>query len=435
MSVSQQISDLQRRAGLVKSLRALRGALEKAAAAQQPPVLTQDKKVPPEYSYAFRDGDEATARFYYQDPVGNLVRFTNAPTDSDDHSPYFGEAEPHPAEPTLDRNPEYFSPEGRKLTRRPDIDPAGVEWNQSYSRYDPQNLWVGRWRDPDTGELQHTYLDADVREQPRLQLHQQNALVDARIPALRQYIGALYRSDRIKDQITAVALALMDQGRMRAVEVACLRPRDVQFRQGPIVELGRRRIHAGPEIEQALETLKRTRSGDEPLFSVPLQDAEGGVDQSLRRRLGPNYLMQVLDTRGIGLYGLQTYHGTLAFVREAQRRLTQYDLPWEQAKMGALMVAALEWGHDFQAEDDPARVLQLIEAVLIDPIAAETLYRNAEAQGLVGASGARESPPAMIPIHRVTMDLADRTQAEAEFSRWLHAHPIHEHAEPPSEAS
>jgi hypothetical protein len=99
----------------------------------------------------------------------------------------------------------------------------------------------------------------------------------------------------------------------------------------------------------------------------------------------------------------------------------------------ALMSVALEWGHDFMMEQDAPRVLQLIQAVLIDPVVVEVLEQNAHAQGMVGADPTQALPPAMIPIHAVSFNLLDRTPEEAEFSQWLHTHPIHNHAEVPSQ--
>jgi hypothetical protein len=114
-------------------------------------VLTKDKNADPTHAYSHREGDDDNPRYYWKDQTGNLVRYTNAPQGSDDRNDQFGEAKIHSGEPLLDKNPEYYAPDGRKLTRVPE-DPATVEWNSKYNRYDPKNLWIGRWRDPANGE-------------------------------------------------------------------------------------------------------------------------------------------------------------------------------------------------------------------------------------------------------------------------------------------
>jgi hypothetical protein len=388
-------------------------------------ILTKDKKVLPEHNYAHMEGSEENPAFYYTDPMGNRVRYTNAPDGHGDRSKYFGEASLHPTEPDITSNPEYFTLDGRKLTRAPDHD--DVEWNENYNQYDPQNLWAGRWTDQNTGEQRYTYVDADLRGFPRLQIHQQNAMVDVQIPTLRTKVGTMFASEKLKDQVTAVTLALLDQGRMRAVELSSLTPSEVVI-QGNLISLGPRKVYAGPKMREAIETLVAHKAPDEPLFSVPSQDREGKVDRMLSRRVGPHYLAMVLDQLGISLLGLQTYHASQCFAREVERMLTQYGASWDAAVQQGLLASALEWGHDFTQEQDTPGVLQLTQAVLIDPVVIDTLRASADAQGLSEQLGAQPLPPVMIPIPHVSLDMADRTPEEAEFSMWLHSAHVHDYA-------
>jgi len=83
-------------------------------------VLTKDKNADPTHEYSHREGDEDNPRYFWKDPNGNLVRYTNAPQGSEDRGDQFGDAKIHPGEPTMDKNPEYFDPLGRKLTRAPE---------------------------------------------------------------------------------------------------------------------------------------------------------------------------------------------------------------------------------------------------------------------------------------------------------------------------
>jgi len=383
-------------------------------------LLTKDKGVAPQHQYAFMEGDKNNPQFYYNDDVGNYVRYTNAPTGHPDQSQYYGDAELHSSEPDFTKNPEYFTLDGRKLTRCPECDLQQVQWNDAYNRYDPQNMWMGKWVDPATGKDRYTYVASDIRYFPQLNIHQQNSTVDVRLPAFRQYVSQLFGSGKIKDQMTAVCLALLDQGRMRVVELTALTPANVQI-DGNFITLGGRKIHPDQKLLGAIETLVTTTPADMPLFSVPTQGRED-VDGELRRRIGPHYLQRVLDTQGIPLLGLQTYHGTMSFSREMERLLTQYQMPWEQAMNQALMVVALEWGHDFSMEPDPSGITQLVGSVLVDPVVMQVLQANAEDQGLIGMQPAMPPGPGTIPIPVVSLDLLDRTSEEKEFSNWLHNH-------------
>lgn len=390
-------------------------------------VLTRNKNVPPEHQYSHKEGTDDRPTYYYTDDAGNYYKYTNAPAGHSDVSSMYGEAELHTSEPTFETNPEYFTPEGKKLTRCPDCDPAQVEWNQTYNRYDPQNMWAGRWM-KDDGSYCYTYLDSDIREFPRFHIHQQNAIVDVQLPALRQMVTDLYNSDRLKDQLTGLAIALLDQGRIRASELCCLKPDDISF-DGNLVMLGTRRIYADGDVLAALETLKQHKAGDEPLFAVPLQDMNGELDTSLQRRIGPNYLSSVVEQLGISLLGLQTYHATLRFYQEVKRVIERYQAPWDMAVQHALLSAVLEWGHDFSSEVDAGRVMQLTQAVLIDPIIIDALKQSAQEAGLLTEYPVMELPPPYIPIPYVSLNMLDRTAPEAEFSQWIHSVPIHEYYE------
>jgi len=394
--------------------------------------LTRDKNVDPTHEYDHREGDDDNPRFYYKDQSGNLLRYTNAPTGDPDRADFYGDAKLHQSEPLYDKNPEYFTPDGRKLTRCPDCDPSQVEWNSKYNRYDPKNLWVGRWRDPNTGEFRFTYVHADIRQLPKLAINQQNALVDSRLPGLRTYYSDLFnKSDKLKDQMTAVALALLDQGKVRAVELAALTPDQVVI-DGSLVSLGSRKVYVDAKMLTAFVVMKNTTPSSMPLFSVASQGREK-IDPNVRRMMGPHYLSRVLDMQGVSLLGLQTYHASGTFAREVERLLSYYHASWDQAVNQALMTVALEWGHDFSTEPDPLRVLQLVQEVLVDPVVVQVLQQNAKARGVIGSAGAAELPAPTIPVPYVTIDLTDRTADEAEFSQWIHGISLHDYAEIPTD--
>ena len=389
-------------------------------------ILTRNKNVPPNHKYSHREGGDDSPKFYYNDESGNVYRYSNAPNGHPDNVNMYGDPEINASEPLFDANPEYYKPDGKKLSRCPDCEEDQVEWNPQYNRHDTQNMWAGRWMDAESGAYRYTYLDADIRSFPRFRIHQQNAIVDVQLPALRTAINGLYSSDRLKDQLTALALSLLDQGRMRASEVASLTPSDI-FIDGGLLTIRNRRIHADSKILGAIESLKQHKSADEPLFAVPLQDVEGKVDQTLQRRLGPNYFASVLEQYGVSLLGLQTYHATLRFYQEMKRLIERYKAPWDQAMNQALMCAAMEWGHDFGVETDTMGVMQLIQSVLIDPIIVDALKQSAQEAGLLVEFASMPLPTPAVPVPYVSIDLMTKTSDEEEFSQWLHAAPIHEY--------
>jgi len=389
-------------------------------------ILQKDKEVDPSHAYSHKEGDENNPRFYYQDTAGNLVRYTNAPSGHADNHNQLGDPSIHRHEPLFEGNPEYFTPEGRKLTRCPECAPENVEWNPTYNAHDPQNAWAGRWVDPESGEHRYTYIDTDIRNMPQTQLHQQNAITDQRLPELRAAAKEMFSSDRLKDQITAIALMLLDQGKMRATELSSLSVSDVHI-QGNTINFGKRQVLVGPKILSAVQTLVTRKSPQEPLFSIPVQETDGEVNPELSRRIGPNYLSAVLDYVGLSLIGLQTYHCTLRFAQEVHKYLSDHLASWDQAVQYAVLSAMLEWGHDFRYEQDTAGVLQLAQAVLIDPVIVNYLRSKAEEAGIANQPPQPSIPPAMITLPYVTVDSVDKTQEELEFSQWLHSAPVHEY--------
>ena len=380
--------------------------------------LQKYKNIDPDHTYSHTNGNQ----YWYEDSNQNLVQYTNAPPGHADLNPEVGDARLVPGQPSLDKNPEYFSPDGVKLSRAPDVISENVEWNSQYNRYDPQNLWIGRWRASDTGDYRYTYADRDIRGVPNLEVSRMNTLLDARLPYFRQYVSDLFNSEYIKDQATALALALLDQGRLRVIDICTLAPEDVNV-EGNIITLGNRKIYGDYAVQVALSVLKNNGNPGEPLFSIYKLQSDGNAGD--RIRLGPNYLSKVLENLGISLMSFQTYHGTFTFAREVARLVLGFGVSWEQAEQQAMLAVALEWGHDFTHEDDPVFVLDLIKSLLIDPVVYDVLKQNVE---LLGISGQAEAPPVSILIPSVSMDLVSRTKEEEDFSTWLHSYPIHEYA-------
>lgn len=361
----------------------------------------------PDHNYSHKEGNSATAKHYFTDSKGNFVRYTNAPQDHVDHSKYSGDSQVHPSEPTFEKNPEFYTTDGRKLSRAPQ---SVVEWNPSYHPQDVKNLWAGRWVNPETGKHEYTYLDQDIRTNPQLLIHRITALTDIRLPYLRQYVWDLFRSPQIKDLVMGLMLALLDQGRMSALELASLTPSQVAVK-GDLVLLGSRIIHADPKISMIIKVLCDNPDPNAYLFAVPVVGIEGQYDVTKMRHIGPNLLAQVLDFLGLSLEGLMAYHANQLFSLEVERAIFEQRLPFEQAMQHALV----EVGNDIN--QDPQ--------MFIDPVIIEALKRNAVS---MQTSMPLPTTPMSYPsVPYVTTELTNKTGAEQQFSNFLHTVPVHEY--------
>lgn len=382
-------------------------------------------KAIPEYDH--KEGLPENPRFYFTDKQGNYIRYTNAPSFHDDHDKQYGEPSPHASEPTFETAPQFFTPDGRKLTRAP-YTGATVEWNPSYHRNDPKNLWAARWVNPVSGEHEYTYIDSDIRDQPNLQIHRINALVDVRIPIFRQYVSSLIRSNFIKDQVTGVMLALLDQGRFRIRELIRATVGDLKV-SGNIVYINKRGIHTDFVIQQKLLSLAANRLPTDILFTIPTVGEDGGLDYTKLRRVGMHYIINILEELGIPIQALQTYHASQSYSVAIQNVLTTNNVSWECAHHFALLEVAMEMNHDLDKVDDYEVALQAIENSAIDPVVIKQIKQTCEKLqiGINGTGGLRK--PIHSAIHRVSSKLIARTEDEEEFSRWLRTSQMHNFAE------
>ena len=373
-----------------------------------------------QHKYSHREGDENNPIFFYIDSANNLIRYTNAPVGHEDFSGLYGKPEIHISEPDI--TAAYYTTDGQKLDRCP---PEGCfpEWNQFYNRYDPQNMWAARWPSPENGEYRYAYIESNIRALPKLKVNRMNVLHDSRLPFFRQYVYDLFHSDVFKNQMTALALALLDQGAFRVQELAELTPAQIYI-EGSLIQLGARKIYGGPQIQQAFQTLKAYKSPTEPLFCVPIINKDG-TKSDMMRRMGPNYWSRVIGLQGLSLLSFQTYRASKTFSREIQRLLTIYNLSWDQAVQQSLLTLAMEWGHDLTIEDDSPRIMQLMMETLVDPVLVDVLKENTAIMGLGLGQGTMKPPPPLVLISTVSMEVKGLTSEEVEFSEWLHTYPIH----------
>lgn len=380
----------------------------------------------PNHTYSHSTGNEDHPKFHYTDPKGNNIRYTNAPIGHEDYTNLHGDSEIHPNEPLFESNPEFFSPDGRKLTRAP-FPGQEIQWNANYHPDDPYNLWAARWVNPITANHEYSYIQSDIAKQPKLQINQQNALLDARLPAYRMYAKQLFYSPQVKDHVTGMLLILIDQARIRPSELVGLSPHDIEF-TGDLIRLGDRLIHGDVKINQALTALVLRSDPTGPLFTIPKTNAEGEFDPAFIRRVGSHYLINVCEELGAPVVSFQTYHASQMYSSEMQKLLTIHNVNFEVAHQFALVEIAAEMGINVSEDPNPQIVLAAIQDSLIDPVVFEMIAYIAMKTGVnegLPTFGKTQYPS--IPV--VNVDLEDRTPAEQEFSDWLHSHPIHLHAE------
>lgn len=377
--------------------------------------------MPPQDSYSHKDGS-LYPRFYYKDSRGNQIRYTNAPDGTDDFSGQFGPVGRHPGEPDMAKNPEFFTPDGRKLSRAPHPQ-APVEWNQSYHPEDSKNLWACRWVNPATGQHEYSYIEADLLNSDKLQVHRQNVVVDARLPVMRKYTAALFESNNVKDRVTGLMLSLLDQGRFRIRELVGLSVGDV-VNQGDSVQIGKRKIVPDNAVRNVLAVITTGRPPHEPLFAVPRVGADGGIDYSKMRRLGPHYIVNILEEIGIPLQALATYHASQTYSIEIQRILEQHNTSYKAAHTFAMLEVATEMGHNLDFVEDYETALELLANSVVDPIVINVIKQNVGTMGL-GTGEDYLQRPVHESVYTVFGQLADLSPEEKLFSQWIQTAAVH----------
>lgn len=396
-------------------------AFNKAAA-----LIAADEMEKSEYSH--REGSSLYPKYYYKDDMGNYRRGVNAPAGHEDYQDYLGDDDGvDPLAP--DQAPQFYTQDGRKMSRAP-YSGADVEWNPNYHNQDPKNLWASRWVNPVNGEHEYSYIDSDLRDNQAFRINRENALTDNRLPYFRQYVVALFRSSHQKDRTVATILALLDQGRLRVRELMSLRVGDVRLSRD-IIRLGRRIVHADQNLISHLGTLTSNRLPNEPLFVVPKVGQGGDLNYEEQRRIGPYFVVNLLEELGIPAESLQTYHASQTYSMALQRLLSNSYTNYMSAHYHALREVAAEMGHRLDAVDDPSMALQAIEQAAVDPLVVMAIKRACE-DGTVDLNGP-DMPEGSLhdAIPRVSMVLSGRTEDEEEFSYWLRTVALHDYMEDP----
>jgi hypothetical protein len=390
---------------------------------------SMSKAYPPvnPYTYMYKEGLPDHSKYMYMDSQGNYVKHTNAPEGHPDYDSTATKPGLDPSEPEFTKNPEYFTPDGRKLTRTP-YPGIPVEWNQSYYPGDPNNMWAARWVNPVTGAREYSYIESDIINQQKLKIFYQNAVFDSVLPRFRAYTSALFHSPQLKDHLIGLALLLLDQGKFRLADLDSISSQDIEI-SGDLVRFGDRIICADAKVKQAiLAQMMRTPTG--PFLQVPTIDATGKPNATKIRRIGGHTLIRMCENLGVSIEALQTYHATHKYAQSVQRLLTLENLAAEVAHRVALLEVAQEMGNNLEntSPDQVNMALKLVQDTMIDPVVFEAIMTSAVESNLSGgAPSVGTTSYTATPM--VTADLIDRTSAETEFSRWTHSYEFSKHGE------
>ena len=351
-----------------------------------------------QHQYIFKSGEYGTMyQYWYRDTQGNYYRYTNAPTDHPDYDPLIGLPLMDPEQPLPEKNPEFFSPEGFKLSMAV---PQGVEpfRNAAYNQNDPANLWFEAIQDKQT---QYIYLDADVKENLDLYVQHQIRVVDASLPKMRHYATQLFAGQHIKDRITGAILMLVDQGYYEVEELVNATVGDVQFVDQAVVLLGRKFV-CDLNFYDFLTSLVAQRSPQEPLFVL---DTIHG-----KQPLGKNYLYSVFASVRTSPKFLLCWNASHLYSRIVNRMSFQ-QIPAEDVET--------------EAFDELARTLTTRDDVrhLVDFKVRVALMRNYNTGVMKGLIHLTSDD---FGIAVIRSDLTSLRQDEKEFSDWLHAEPMHD---------
>lgn len=351
------------------------------------------------HQYIFKSGEYGSMfQYWYRDQLGNYYRYTNAPEDHPDYDPLVGLPLMDPEQPVAEKNPEFFSPEGYKLSQ---ATPQGTnpQRNPAYNQNDPRNLWF----EVMSGGQKPTYiyLDADVKENLDLYVQNQIRVVDAALPRLRKFATELFAGTHVKDRVTGAILMLVDQGFFEVEELTTATVGDLQFIDQVVMLLGRKFV-CDLAFFDFLTSLVAQRAPTEPLFQM---DTVHGT-----KPVGNNYLYSVFASLRCSPKFLLGWNASHLFSR-IMNRLSFQQVPAEQVEV--------------QAFDELARTLSTRDDVrhLVDYKVRVALMRNYQG-GVMKGIQHLSSDDFGVAILR--SDLTSLRPDEKEFSDWLHFEPMHD---------
>lgn len=363
------------------------------------------EKADPQHSYSHKDDTFGSSRYMYKDPAGNYWRYTNAPEDHEHHHSAHGEPLIDPDQPMPHTAPHFFTPAGMK--RSTGI-PQGAkpEMNPDYNPEDPTNVWHEAYMDPTTGDKRYTYLDKDIHENVDLFIQHNVRLVDSGILSWRYMANMMFSNGVERDTVLAIMMMLMDQAFISLEDLLKCKVKDVKFIGNTVHIAGRKIVVDDP----LLFAIAKLLSGKDPESSCFAMNTAHGLTP-----VGPGLIGSICKTTGVP-------HKYLKY--------------WHLTQMYSSIVHRLhEQGLTVDADKEAMKELQAYAGVgvsidiFVDPSVRKALQFTSMSKSLDNA--VRDD----YGVVYVRSDLAERTYNELEFSKWLHAQPMHSTDYPTDEES
>jgi len=365
------------------------------------------------HTYVFKSGEYGSLyQYWWMDQAGNYYRYSNAPPESPDYDPFYGEPMMDPEQPVPEKHTKFFTKDGYKRNMAV---PEGIEplQNPSYDKNSAVNIWFEVF---DLEGPKYVYLDSDVKENADLYVQSFLRTVDSNLGKLRQFATESFAAPHTKDKITGCIIMLCDQAFYEVEELSNALVGDVEFIDQSVLLLGRRFVCDLPFLD-FLTSITAGRSPTDPLF---MYDTKHGSS-----RVGVNYINSVFFTARVSPKFLLYWNASHLYSRIVNRMSFQ--------KVPAEDVETL-------AFEELARVLSSHDDVqyLVDYKLRTTLARNYQATGDVPDAAVAKSLSRLVVddfgIAVVRSDLTSFREDEQEFSNWLHNEPMHD-STPETEAA
>jgi hypothetical protein len=355
------------------------------------------ESIDPNHEYVYRSGEYGLYQYWYKDRGGNYWKYTNAPEGHAHHDPKAGEALMDPDQPMPHTTPQFYAEDGSK---RNVAVPEGVdvEQNPNYDASNARNIWYEVYRVAE--QTRYVYLDADVRENLDLHVQHQLRVCDAGITRLRRYAVASFEKEHPKDKVIGAILMLVDQGFYQVEDLAEATVGDLEFIDTTVKLLGRKFVCDAMFLD-FMTSLVANRDESSPLFVL---DTVHG-----KNPLGKHFLYSIFYSLKVSPHYLMYWHSSHIFSRIVNK-LSTMDIPSEEM--------------EDRAFDELKRVLAVEGDVrsLVDFKVKEKLLSN-YADVSKGFSSVEQDDLAVLVIQS---DLDRRMDDELEFSKWLHAEPLHD---------
>lgn len=384
------------------------------------------ESVDPSHVFVFRTGEYGVYDYMYKDNFGNYYKYTNAPKDDPSYDPHAGDAILLEDQPSMAASPEFYDPKTmHRLTLAIPADATDVIQNEAYSPDDPERIWHTMYTSA-KGDSRYVYVETDVIENFDLWATHLLRLTDSTLTPYRKYVASLFLSENVKDRIVAAILILADQGMLEPNDLVQLTVGDVEYIDKTIKVLGRKLV-PDPELLDFFLSITVGRNKNESLFLIKTAYGE--------RPIGVRHIYSILKFLKVNSHALLSWHVSQAYTR-IMARLVANKVPFEDAEVQAFAEIA---GMLSSVSDVSTLVSGVVRTTVEDNYAIALSEAHAKEDTNEESEGEVRPPswatwPTSITYAAsdnfgallVFSGLSSKTPEELEFSRWLHAIPLHD---------